>query len=298
MAVGDLMLAGRVGERITTEGLAIPFAGVAPALSSADLLVANLEFTISERGAPQPKAYTFRASPSAADSLALAGVDLVSLANNHALDYGFEALSDTQQLLTERSIAYAGAGPNETAARTPTIVERNGLRVAFLAYVDVPVETRTGFDTRSWIATADTPGVAWADVEHIAADVAAARAQSDVVIVLLHFGLEGRTQITAAQRAQAHAAIDAGAALVLGAHPHILQGVERYNDGLIAYSLGNFVFEGFTLPENYSAIFTATLTRNGVEDYDWIPVVVEDGLPRLAIPEEAVTIIEMVQPRP
>jgi len=237
-----------------------------------------------------------RAESRIRQALALAGVDVVSLANNHALDFGFEALADTQQLLAERSIAFAGAGPNEAAARAPVIVERNGLRVAFLAYVDVPVETRTGFDTRQWIATADTPGVAWADAEHMAADVAAARARADVVIVLLHFGLEGRPQITAAQRAQAHAAIDAGAALVLGAHPHVLQPVEQYRGGLIAYSLGNFVFEGFTFPENYSAIFTATLTREGVGEYGWIPVVVEAGLPRLATPDEATNILALVLP--
>jgi len=296
MAVGDVMLARSVGDRIVAEGPAVPFAGVAQTLGSAGLLVANLECVISELGEPQPKAYTFRAPPAAADSLALAGVDVVSLANNHSLDYGFEALSDTRQRLADRQIAAVGAGDNEAAAHTPVVVERNGLRVAFLAYVDVPVETRSGFDTRTWIATADAPGIAWADVEQISADVAAARAQADVVVVLLHFGFESRTQVTTAQRAEAHAAIDAGAALVLGSHPHVLQGVERYNGGLIAYSLGNFVFDGFTFPENYSAIFAATLTRDGVGEYNWIPVVMEEGVPRLATPEEAPNILALVKP--
>jgi poly-gamma-glutamate synthesis protein (capsule biosynthesis protein) len=126
--------------------------------------------------------------------------------------------------------------------------------------------------------------------------VAVARAAADVVVVLLHFGLEGRTEITRAQRAQARAAVDAGAALVLGSHPHVLQGVEQYNGGLIAYSLGNFVFEGFTFPENYSAIFTATVTPEGVGEYNWIPVVVEGGLPRLAAPEEAPGVLALVRP--
>ena len=296
MAVGDVMLARGVGDRIVAEGPAVPFAGVAQTLSSAGLLVANLECVISEQGEPQPKAYTFRAPPAAADSLALAGVDVVSLANNHSLDYGFEALNDTRQRLADRQIAAVGTGDDEAAAHTPVVVERNGLRVAFLAYADVPVETRSGFDTRTWIATADAPGLAWADVAQISADVAAARAQADVVVVLLHFGFESRTQVTAAQRAEAHAAIDAGAALVLGSHPHVLQGVERYNGGLIAYSLGNFVFDGFTLPENYSAIFAATLTQAGVGEYNWIPVVIEEGVPRLATPEEAPNILALVKP--
>jgi poly-gamma-glutamate synthesis protein (capsule biosynthesis protein) len=120
--------------------------------------------------------------------------------------------------------------------------------------------------------------------------------ETDVVVVLIHFGLESRTEITRAQRAEARAAIDAGAALVLGSHPHILQGVERYNGGLIAYSLGNFVFDGFTLPENYSAIFAATLTQDGVGEYNWIPIVVEAELPRLATPDEAPKILELVEP--
>jgi len=297
MAVGDVMLARAIGDRILVEGPAAPFAGVASVLDSADLLALNLECAISELGEPQPKAFTFRAPLPAADSLALVGADVVSLANNHSLDYGFDALNQTLGLLAERQIAAVGAGPNEQAAHTPVVVERNGLRVAFLAYVDVPVETRSGFDTRAWVATADSPGVAWAEVDRIAADVAAAKTQADVVIVLLHAGLESRTEPTAAQKAQARAAIDAGAALVLGAHPHVLQGVEEYNGGLIAYSLGNFVFDGFTVPEIYSAIFTATLTPDGVAAYDWVPVVIEpDGLPRLATPEEAPTILAFLQP--
>jgi poly-gamma-glutamate synthesis protein (capsule biosynthesis protein) len=298
MAVGDVMLGDQTGERILTEGPGVPFAGVASVFGSADLLVANLECVISERGEPEPKAYTFRAPPAAADSLALAGVDVVGLANNHSLDLGYEALSDTLQLLAERQIGWVGAGANDVAARTPLLVVRNGLRMAFLAYVDVPVETRSHFDTRSWVATSATAGVAWAEPDQIASDVAAARAEADVVVVLLHFGLEGRTATTPAQRAQARAAIDAGAALVLGSHPHVLQAPEEYNGGLIAYSLGNFVFEDFTFPENYSAIFTATLTPSGVGEYSWVPVVIEAGLPRLATSEEAPGILERVQLTP
>ena len=293
MAVGDVMLARSIGDRILAEGAGVPFAGVASVLSEADLLAANLECAISERGQPRTKAYTFRAPPLAADSLALAGVDLVSLANNHALDYGNDALADTLQLLGERQIAAVGAGANESVARAPAILERNGLRVAFLAYVDVPVEG-SGFDTRTWIALADSPGMAWAEVEDISADVAAARTLADVVIVLLHSGLEGRTEVTASQQAQARAAVDAGAALVLGAHPHVLQGTEVYHGGLIVYSLGNFIFDGFGFPENYSAIFSATLSPAGVEEYEWTPVVIENGLPRLATPTESDLVLSRV----
>jgi len=115
--------------------------------------------------------------------------------------------------------------------------------------------------------------------------------------VMLHFGLEGRPEETARQREQARAAIDAGAALVLGAHPHVLQRTERYNGGLIAYSLGNFVFDGFGGAANESAIFAASLTPEGVASYEWVPVVVEGGLPRLATADEAPGILARLRER-
>jgi poly-gamma-glutamate synthesis protein (capsule biosynthesis protein) len=139
--------------------------------------------------------------------------------------------------------------------------------------------------------------VAWANPTDITADVSAARARADVVVVWLHMGYEGRTEVTSRQRSAAHAAVDAGAALVLGAHPHVLQPAETYQAGLIVYSLGNFVFDGFGFPENYSAIFSATLTRAGVQSFDWIPVVVEAGLPQPASPADAARVLELVQPR-
>lgn len=301
MAVGDIMLARTVTtDTLLVDGPAAIFAGVSSALSEADLLVGNLECAISDQGEPvEPKAYTFRAPPIAAGALALAGFDVLDLGNNHALDYGYVAVQDTQLLLEEHGMIGIGIAANEAAVRSPTVVERNGVRLAFLAYVDVPIETRSKFDTLSWAATADTPGLAWARVDDITADVAAAKTQADVVIVLLHNGLEGRTAVTLAQKLQARAAIDAGAALVIGAHPHVLQAYEEYNGGLILYSLGNFVFDDFTEPEIYSAIFTATITRDGVQAFDFIPVLIErDGLPRLATAEEATGILELIQPLP
>lgn len=293
-AGGDVMLARTVGERVLSAGPEVVFAGILPALEQADLFVANLEGVISDQGQPVAKSYTFRAPPAAADALAAAGVDLVSLANNHALDYGLEALADMLPRLRERGIETVGAGADEETARAPVVLERNGLRVAFLAYVDVPVEGRTGFDTRSWEAGPDLPGVAWAEPADMQFDIASARLKADVVIVLMHFGLEGSADYTSQQQALAHTAIDAGAALVLGAHSHVLQPVERYNDGLIVYGLGNLVFDGFGSPATYSAIFTATLTRAGVVAYDWVPVVISHGLPRPATEAEAAIIRTMV----
>lgn len=288
------MLARAIGEQILAQGPQFVFAGVQSTFDSADLLVGNLECAISDRGQPEPrKAYTFAAPPIAAEALALAGFDVLSLANNHAFDYGPEALADTQSLLDERGIAYVGAGADETAAHRPVIVEHNGLRLAFLAYVNVLVEDG-GFDTRRWTATADSPGVAWANADRIRSDVSAARAEADVIIVLLHSGYEGRLEPSPNQRQEAQAAIEGGAALVLGAHPHVLQPVEHYQNGLIVYSLGNFVFDDFGFPANYTAIFSAALTPDGVREFNWIPAIVEAGLPRLATPDEASRVLAML----
>ncbi|MCC6192404.1 MAG: CapA family protein [Anaerolineales bacterium] len=294
MAVGDVMLARSVGERILQAGPGVAFAGVLPVLQTADLLAANLECVISELGVPAPKAYVFRAPPVAMEALAGAGVDVVSLANNHVYDYGVEAVEEMLPRLRESGIEAVGAGPNVAAAHAPVLVARNGVRMAFLAYVDVPIEGRSGFDTASWAAGPETPGLAWAEVDRVAADVAEASLQADVVIILFHFGLEGRPEVTASQRALAHAAIDAGAELVLGAHPHVLQRPEAYNGGLIVYSLGNFVFDGFSGLASQSAIFTATLTPAGVEAFSWVPIVVEGGLPRLATDAEAALILPQI----
>lgn len=281
-AAGDVMLARSAGARILADGPEVPFAGVEETLRGADIAVVNLECAISDGGEPAPKAYTFRAPPAAADALAAGGIDMVSLANNHSLDYGPGGLADTLANLDARGIAHAGAGANATAARAPVVVVANGLRVAFLSYVDVPVEYG-GFDTHRWEATAVGPGVAWLNVEQVQEDVASARRLADLVVVMMHFGFEGRSTPSETQRAQARAAIDAGAALVLGHHPHVLQPVEWYGNGLIVYSLGNFVFDGFDNPANDSAILLADLTEGGVASYRLLPVVVgDDGFPRLA----------------
>ncbi len=286
-AVGDLMLARTIGERVQAEGPQMVFAGVQSIFDTADILVGNLECAITERGQAEPKGYTFRAPLDAVESLQSAGFDVLTLANNHAMDYGVEGLLDTQSLLTQAGIVYTGTGSNETEARSPVILEKNGLRLAFLGYVDVPVEVR-GFDTRDWIATDTQPGLAWADPEDIASDIAAAKLQADVVIV---------AEPNTIQRQAARAAIDAGATLVIGAHPHVLQPVEWYNGGLIAYSLGNFVFDDFGLEQNLTAILLVTIGPGGVESYNWSPVSIVNGLPRLATREEAITILQMVAPR-
>ena len=275
------MLDRTPGWSILAEGPEVVFeSALAELLRSADVTLGNLESPISDIGAPVDKSYTFRAPPGSAKALALAGFDLVSLANNHALDYGPEAMLDTVSLLAREGVRSTGAGEDAEAALAPWVIERNGLRVAVVGLVDAPAES--DFRRSNWEALPDRPGVAWADAETVAAAISRADAEADIVVVLLHFGNEFQRTPSESQRELARAAIDAGATLVVGSHPHVLQEVEEYGGGLIAYSLGNFVFDGFPAASNETAILRVTLSTDGITGWELVPVTIDwRGLPRL-----------------
>lgn len=277
VAGGDVMLARKIGQAIAAYGAAFPFAEVAPVLRRADIAFVNLECTVSERGEPVPKSFNFRATPESLEALTLGGVNVVSLANNHGMDYGPPALLDTLDLLAARNIAQAGGGANAAAAHTPAVLTVQGLRLAFLAYA--AVDDEAGWSQRQWTPGRDSPGLAYGEEGAIREDVARAREQADLVVVSLHAGTENSSQVNDLQRQLAHAAIEAGATLVLGAHPHVLQGLERYGDGLIAYSLGDFVFDITDPPDAANTLLLrVVLTRQGIKTVDILPVYIVDYL--------------------
>ncbi|MCL2003930.1 MAG: CapA family protein [Oscillospiraceae bacterium] len=235
---GDVMLAGGMGGLIGTHG---PDAVISPELAgvfrSADIAMINLESAVSLLGEPWPgKDYTFRADPQILDFLLNdLSAEVVSLANNHTLDYGFEAFTDTMDRLDARGIGYVGGGRNLAEAMTPHVVEADGVSVAFLGASSVVPNTQ-------WYARENSPGLLTAyDPSLIAGAVADASAAHDYVIVYMHWGREHETEPTAAQISTARRLIDAGADAVIGAHPHIVQSFEVYNGKPIAYSLGNFL---------------------------------------------------------
>jgi poly-gamma-glutamate synthesis protein (capsule biosynthesis protein) len=280
------MLGRSVGERILAGE--DPFEGVADELQEADLVVGNLETTVGGAvGVPEDKVYTFRAPPESIDSLLSAGFDLVALANNHSYDYGADGLGQTIELLDRGGVEHVGAGDDAEAARAPVVLRQGGVETAFLAYVSVP-DDWTGYRNRDWAATDTTPGVAWANADDIAADVAAVRPQVDHVMVLLHAGAEGSRQPNSVQRQAADAALDAGATAVIGAHPHVLQGFRHEDGRLTAWSLGNFVFDGFDDPDTTrSVILTVDLDQEGITDVAWTPVRVVDDFPLALDPGSA-----------
>jgi poly-gamma-glutamate capsule biosynthesis protein CapA/YwtB (metallophosphatase superfamily) len=236
VAVGDVNLGARIGEAIARRGADYPWREVAGSLRRADLAIVNFECAASRRGTPAPeKEFTFRADPASLPAMAAAGVDVASVANNHAVDFGVEAFLDTLTHLREAGMTPVGGGTNVDEAWAPFFVERKGLRMAFIGATRV-LPPNFG-------ATASRPGVASAyEEERLLTAVTGAKARADLVVVMLHWGIELATEPHPDQVRLAEALVDHGAGLIIGHHSHVLQPVVRHKDAVIAYSLGNFVF--------------------------------------------------------
>jgi len=302
-AVGDISLARQVVDRMQTQGAGYPFALVA-SLIDGDIGFGNLEGALTDRGEAWPKGYNFRTPPQFATALTAGHIGVVTLANNHIMDFGPVGLGDTVAALDGAGVRHIGAGADEAAARTPAIIDVRGLRVAFLGYVATPDESG-GFSIRAWAARTGEPGVAIGAAATIAVDVAAAKRVADFVIVAAHAGDEYRTTPNATQRALAQAALDAGADAYIGAHAHVVQPLEQRGRQLIAWGLGNFVFDldqvdlaNIPAPR-VSLILQITLTKGaGVTAYQAIPVTLDanEDRPRPATPDEAALLQRLVAP--
>jgi poly-gamma-glutamate capsule biosynthesis protein CapA/YwtB (metallophosphatase superfamily) len=232
---GDLMLARSVGQRLLATDDAFPFTHTADYLRGFDLTVGNLECVVSTLGAPQPKQYTFEAPTRSFERLVAAGFDIVSLANNHSGDYGKAAFTDMLGKLPGYGLTPLGGGLNRAAAHAPVIRKVRATTLGFLASCEI--------QPQDFAATDTSPGHAWLEAASMRADIQAARPQVDFLIVFQHWGIEYETVESSHQQALARMAIDAGADLVVGAHPHVVQPHELYQGKPIIYSLGNFVFD-------------------------------------------------------
>ncbi len=212
-------------------------------MQQADLTCVNLEFCLSDRGEPMAgKKYTFRAKPERAEILKELGVDLANLANNHIYDYGTDAFLDTLSILDENGIAHAGAGANAAEAEEPFYTEIEGHTVAVVS------ATRAEKYILTPEAGEETPGVFRCyDMTNVLQKVREAKERADIVIAYIHWGTEYSENLETAQTEGARALVDAGADVVLGAHPHCLQGMEFYEGKPILYSLGNYWFNEKTL---------------------------------------------------
>lgn len=298
-AAGDLMLARHVGTLAAREGAAAIFAPTATLLAG-DLALANLESPLSaQHDTARPGPYRLIAAPALAPELRAAGLDALGLANNHALDAGPAGLAESLAVLRAAGLAPVGAGPNASAAFAPVVLTAQGLRVAVLALNDVADPGALGVslapaDDLAWrnpdfaacpaLAEACEHGRAWLSAAALAA-VQAARAEADLVVVLAHWGVEYAATPSARQRAWAVRLVAAGADLVLGAHPHVIQPAEPLQAGgragFVAYSLGNFVFDGPADPALSSgAVLRVLLDREGVALVAAAPLATAGGRPQ------------------
>lgn len=285
------------------------FGSLTPLLQRADVAFANLESPLSRLGEPATGKYVIRGKPEMAAAFTEAGFDLLAFANNHALDYGEEAFFDTLSLMQRLSIPLVGAGADLGAARKPVIMERNGLRVGALAYCSVlprnyaagteltfgknvppkiytpagvnPLRASTAYLPPEGIE--ESPGRAaeiltWAHPENLQRmrkDIQRLRARVDAVIVNHHWGTSMVHRVHDFQREIAHAAVDAGADVVLGGHPHVIQGIEFYRGKPIVYSMGNLIFDYeiffFTDATRQTMLFGCTVGKAGVSDCYALP---------------------------
>lgn len=247
LIVGDIMLGRRVGQALDRlDDPSAPFRPLAERLAAADITVGNLESTLSTSGAPTQGGDSFAADPEVLAGLELAGFDVLSVANNHIGDFGARAIGETIAELRGGGFIPVGGGTNLARARRPAIVERTGLRIGFIA-TDSIGETPA--------ATADRPGTNRVNapprtgpldrraLARVSADIRALDARVDLVVVLPHWGTQYTHAPERSQRTMAKAFADAGADLVVGGHPHWVQGWETIGDTTVIHSLGNFIFD-------------------------------------------------------
>lgn len=280
-AVGDIMLARKLNTYMTRYGYGHPVRNIGGDLSVSDITFGNLESPIGTTGSKMPgKGICFRADPSSIAALTGGGFDVLSVANNHMLDYDEPAFAETLALLQANNIAAVGGGENLAAARRPVFITKNGLKIAFLAYTDMADLYFSSSYPRKFQAEEDIPGVAPTVKEMMLEDITKAKQQADLVVVSLHWGWEYNKRPTEAQRQLARELIDAGAGLILGHHPHVYQGVERYGNGVIAYSLGNFIFDqNQSLETREGLVLSAFINDKGLQEVRIRPVFITEGQP-------------------
>jgi len=264
VAVGDLMMGGSALPVLKQNGPDYAFDSLRTILKSADVTMANLEAPFTTHGKPFEKEFTFQVPPFFGMSLANAGFDVLTLANNHIMDYGREGLYSTLKILDSLKIRYCGAGENSAAAGKGCIIETSGWRIGFLAY-------SLTYPDEFW-ATSKSCGAAFPRSEIMEKSIQSMKRETDLVVVSFHWGGELMRHPKNYQRKYAHQAVDCGADLIIGHHPHTLQGLEIYQGKLIAYSLGNFVFGSYSRTVEESVILKVRFENGCLKEAEIIPV--------------------------
>jgi poly-gamma-glutamate capsule biosynthesis protein CapA/YwtB (metallophosphatase superfamily) len=276
VAVGDMMLSRAVAKKMRQHGYGYPFASTSDLIRSADIAFGNLETSITLGPEVLPFEMSFRADPESAAALRDAGFDILSLANNHTPNFGEKGLADTISYLDEAGIMHVGAGI-DAEAHAPRFITAKGITFAFLAYNDDDVVPA------SYEAEKRRLGTAFMHIDRMTSAVQQAKNFADIVIVSMHSGTEYELYPNVSQEAFAHAAIDAGAEMVIGHHAHVVQTMEVYKGKHIFYGLGNFVFDQMWSRETREGLAVwAVFTEKGLSRLSYHPVLIEDyAQPRL-----------------
>lgn len=282
---GDVHFAGRVASRATAG--ADVLGPIGRTLAAADLAMVNLESAITERGAPEPKEFHFRAPPVVLDSLRAAGVDVITMANNHAVDYGPVGLADSLAAIRSHRMPVVGIGSDAAAAYAPWYADVHGVRVAVLAASQIHDRTLA-----AWTAGPSSPGIASATSARLLSAVRQARANAQIVVVYLHWGTEGQDCPNAEQRALARQLSAAGADAVVGTHAHLLLGTGWLGSTYVDYGLGNFLWWRDNAVSNDTGVLILTFHGRQVTSSQFTPAEINSaGVPEPARGEPAQRIL-------
>lgn len=290
--VGDVLLADAVGRMIDQRGVLFPWRDATVAFEGADLVVGNLEMAITTVEDAEPKQFNFKAEPRVLGGAVAAGVDLFTLANNHAMDYGAAGLLETVGNLEDAGIAHVGAGADDEAARRPHIVEVNGVRIGFLGFSRV-------YPYAHWVASGRQPGMASGydyALAEVVRTVRAVRPLVDALFVLVHWGDELAGHPREIDVAFADTLRSLGVTGIIGHHPHVLQGIDLRDSSVVAYSLGNFIFWSFRETTRMTGVLHVTLGPDGeIARVDFRPMKIREGRPLFTDANGSAEILERVR---
>ncbi|MDP2216441.1 MAG: CapA family protein [Methanolobus sp.] len=264
LAVGDITLQIKDNSH--------PFRNVSSIFEKKDILFGNLETVLSDEGEPAKKSVVLKSSPIKGKYLKDVDFDVLNIANNHILDLGIEGLKNTLNTLENYNLNYIGTNSNNSNSKS-LILEKNGIKLGFLGY------TIGRFKENNELC------ISKLNEKQIISDIKSLKAKCNFVVVSLHWGTENVFYPSPKQIDLAHCLIDTGATLILGHHPHVIQGIEKYKNGLIAYSLGNFQFDTKLSQSKISdsIIFSVDFDENGIQSYEVIPVVIDENfVPKVA----------------
>lgn len=287
---GDVLLADSVARQIDVHGVDYPWESVKSIFLSSDLSLVNLECTVGTIGEPQDKEYTYRAEPETLEGLVNAGIDGVSLGNNHSLDFGRECFVQTLDYLEEYNIKYTGGGRNIKALMEPAIWEINNIKIGFISFSRVTPSV-------DWYATENRAGIANgydSNAKNMLEIVEKAKEKVDFLIVSLHWGIQLADYPREIDVNIAKKLIDSGADCIMGHHPHVLQGIEFYNNRPIIYSLGNFAFATRKGRTSQTMVFNMEINKEGILNTSIVPASIIGSRPIISEDEDREEIINLI----